>query len=366
MATEYRTKTRLADFLIVDADVHLHESPEGLAPYCDLPWRKSLETLTGVPERYLDLPGFSPGTGYDPPFPGGAPLRFVRTAAQMREELDAIGIDLAVLFPDHLLKLAVLPHADYAAAVARAYNRWMIAEWLAEENGLYGALCVAPQDPASSAKDIAELGSHPRIACAYLPAAGLEPLYGHRCYDPIFEAAQDAGLPVAIHSVAVVHPVFPFQLHQYHTTFARHTIAHPFAMMANMTDMISTGVPVRFPRLKIAFMEAGISWVPFMAMRMDKEYQERRREVPFLTEPPSHYIRGFYYGTQPIEEPENPEDLVAVMRLYGGEDNTLFASDWPHHDFDHPREALKLPLAPEAKRKIMGENARRFFRFERG
>ena len=52
MATEYRTKTRLAGFPIVDADVHLHESPEALAPYCELPWRKSLEALRGVPERY--------------------------------------------------------------------------------------------------------------------------------------------------------------------------------------------------------------------------------------------------------------------------------------------------------------------------
>jgi hypothetical protein len=41
---------------------------------------------------------------------------------------------------------------------------------------------------------------------------------------------------------------------------------------------------VRFPRLRIGVTEAGISWMPFVCNRLDKEYLERRREVPFLTE----------------------------------------------------------------------------------
>jgi len=53
--------------------------------------------------------------------------------------------------------------------------------------------------------------------------------------------------------------------------------------------------------------------------------------------------------------------LVAMMQLFDGEDQVLFASDWPHHDFDHPRQVFDLPFSPEAKRKIMGENARRLF-----
>jgi uncharacterized protein len=171
-------------------------------------------------------------------------------------------------------------------------------------------------------------------------------------------------LPVLLHSVTVIHPVFPWQIQGFDTEMARHTIAHPFAVMANLVSMITTGVPVRFPDLQIAFIEAGVSWVPFIMNRLDKEYIERRREVPFLEQRPSHYIRKFYFGTQPVEEPENPEDLVTLIKLYGGEETTMFASDWPHHDFDHPRKVFQLPMSAEGRRKIMGENAMRFFKID--
>ena len=95
--------------------------------------------------------------------------------------------------------------------------------------------------------------------------------------------------------------------------------------------------------------------------RLDKEYLERRREVPLLKERPSHIMRRFFYGTQPIEEPERRADVVALFELFDGENQAMFASDWPHHDFDHPQHMLSLPFTPEARRKIMGANAARFF-----
>jgi len=42
--------------------------------------------------------------------------------------------------------------------------------------------------------------------------------------------------------------------------------------------------------------------------------------------------------------------------LFGGEDCVIFASDWPHHDFDHPDKVLQIPLSDEARRKVMGAN----------
>ncbi len=54
-------RTSLSELLIVDADVHVHESPGALAPYCDPPWDVALRAVADVPERYLDIPGFSPG-----------------------------------------------------------------------------------------------------------------------------------------------------------------------------------------------------------------------------------------------------------------------------------------------------------------
>src|SRR2546430_764702 len=177
-------RLRLSDVVVVDADVHAHETPGALAPYCDQPWRRSL-----------------------------------------------------------------------------------VDEWL-HGSSLYGAFIAAPQNPADAARDIARYADNPKVVAVSLPTAAVYPLWGHRKYDPIFAAAQEAGLPVMLHSVSAVSPVFPFNIEQFDTALARHTISHTFAMMANLVDMVTTGVPVRFPDLNIVFTEAGASWVPFMMWRL--------------------------------------------------------------------------------------------------
>ena len=131
-------------------------------------------------------------------------------------------------------------------------------------------------------------------------------------------------------------------------------------------SMVSTGVVVRFPELKIGVTEAGVSWMPFVCNRLDKEYVERRREVPFLTERPSHYVKRIYVATQPIEEPERLRDIVTLIELYDGQDTTVYASDWPHHDFDHPRKLDQVPLGEELRGKVFGENALTLFGIEEG
>lgn len=360
-------RERLEDILVVDCDVHVNETPGALAPYCDMPWRVSLEHIeANEPVRYLDIPGFSPGNAaYEARFPSGhEATRGVATPEQMREELDAIHVDIGILFPDHLLKIPVITQTEYAAAIARAYNAWLLREWCRPERGLLGCILACPQDPLDAAREIEKYAREPGMVGVFLPCAGLERLWGHRQYDPIYEAAQRADLPVLMHSVTVIHPVFPFNTHQFETEFGRHICSHTFSMMANIVHMMTTGVPVRYPELRIAVTEAGISWVPFLMYKMDKEFIERRREVPFLERRPSHYLKKMYFATQPVEEPENLRDLVALLELYDGEDNTIFASDWPHHDFDHPQKVFQVPFSEGVRRKIFGENALRLFRID--
>ena len=369
MIEKRERRQSLDEMLVIDADVHLHEKPAEMAAYIDEPWKQSLEIIGSFQdERYLALPGFAPGDSfYFPIYRGGGDGgRAVWDVPQMRDELDKINVDIGILFPDHLLKLAVHPRADYAAALARAYNAWMVDRWCTREKGLLGCIIACNQDPLDAAREIEKYAKEPTVVGVYLPTAGVNPLWGSRKYDPIFQAAQDADLPVLLHSVTVVHPVFPAQLHEFQTELGQHTVSHMFAMMANMTSMIETGVCERFPDLRVAFTEAGVSWVPAMAHRLDKEYMELRRYVPILKKRPSHYLKQWYFATQPLAEPENPQDIVDMVRLYDGFSTTMFASDWPHHDFDHPRYVYKLPWPSEAiRRKVMGENALEFFRMDR-
>ncbi len=358
----------LADLLIVDCDVHVHESPGELAPYADTPWRVALEHIKDNRESYLDIPSFSPGVSdgsYQAKWPTAHEgARMVWTPSQMRLELEQINVNLGLLFPDHLLKLPVLPQVDYACALARAYNRWLSEQWASQENGLLGLIVVANHDPEDAAKEIRRYAGDPNIVGGYLPCAGLDVLWGNRKYDPIYAAAQDVGMPLLLHSVTVTHPVFPFNNHSFDTELARHATSHTFSIMANLVDMVTRGTFVRFPEVRFAVAEAGVAWMPWLMLKLDKEYLERRKDVPFLKYPPSHYLKEVYVSTQPIEEPENLQDIVTLIDLYDGEDKTLFASDWPHHDFDHPMKIDQIPFSEQARRKIFGENALRFLQID--
>jgi predicted TIM-barrel fold metal-dependent hydrolase len=215
-----------------------------------------------------------------------------------------------------------------------------------------------------SPEEIRRYADHPRVGAVFLPSAAVDPLYGNRRYDPLYDAAQECGLPVVLHAVTAISPIYPFNLHGFETLFATHILSHGVAMFVNLVSMIETGVPVRFPKLKVAFTEGGIAWVPWIAMRLDKEYMERRRDVPFLSERPSHYVERMFFATQPVEEPERLRDMAQLMELFDGENCVVFASDWPHHDFDHPDKVLQIPLSDEAKRKVMGGNAARLLGLE--
>src|SRR5436305_13362638 len=131
--TAARQRETLADLFVVDADVHVHEDPEELADYAPAPWDVGLREIAKVQERYLDLPGISPRAEYRVPFPGGSPRRqIVESARELRQGLDELHVDAAILFPDHLLSLAMVRDPGFAVTLARAYNRWLRERWLGE------------------------------------------------------------------------------------------------------------------------------------------------------------------------------------------------------------------------------------------
>jgi uncharacterized protein len=362
MAVEAPRRVTLDDVLVIDADVHAHESPEGLEPYMDPRWRPAMENLRHVAHRYLDRPGFGPnnaprllGTGL--PSPRGSRVEIVWTAEQMRKELDEFKIDVGIVFPDHFLKIAALPHAEYAGAITTAYHRWLKEQWLHEDNDLYAVLMANHQDPAESVREIERWAGDERFVGIYFPTCQVYPMWGHRKYDPLYEVAARYDLPIFLHAVSGLATGFPYNTEQFQTSITSHTVSHVFAMMSNLMNMMETGVPVRFPGVRICFAEAGLTWVPFLRMRLDKEYNENRYAWPHFDDRPSKWIREFYFATQPVEEPENRQDLVDIIRIYDGEDTTVFASDWPHHDFDHPRAVFDLPVSDRLRRKFLGANA---------
>jgi predicted TIM-barrel fold metal-dependent hydrolase len=131
--------------------------------------------------------------------------------------------------------------------------------------------------------------------------------------------------------------------------------------MLHLTNLVVNGIPERFPGLRFIFMECGVTWLPFIGTRLDTEFLMRPSEAPLLQRLPSEYIREFYFTTQPIEH-ATPERLKVVFDLIDAEHRLLYASDYPHQDFDLPTTITDLHFVPEqARRNILGRNGAELF-----
>jgi uncharacterized protein len=98
--------------------------------------------------------------------------------------------------------------------------------------------------------------------------------------------------------------------------------------------------------------------------RLDHEFMMRVCEAPALKRPPSEYIREMYFTSQPLEK-TNMKLLQATFEAINAETQLLYASDWPHWDFDPPTAITTIPfLSEQAKRNILGLNAARVFNLE--
>jgi uncharacterized protein len=108
-------------------------------------------------------------------------------------------------------------------------------------------------------------------------------------------------------------------------------------------------------------VEGGLAWVPFLMQRLDHTVMMRPSEAPLLTRLPSDYMRDFYYTTQPMEA-TNIRELQATLEFINANDRLLYASDFPHWDWDPPSRIWDLPfLSDEDRRAILGANAERLF-----
>ena len=110
------------------------------------------------------------------------------------------------------------------------------------------------------------------------------------------------------------------------------------SISGNVVSLITEGVFERFPNLKVALIESGFSWAPSLGWRMDKQWAHMRKETPHLKRPPSDYWIGW--------------------------DRMMFSSDYPHWDFDDPRQALSFKMTEAQRAGILRDNARALYRLE--
>lgn len=351
----------LEDIVVVDTDSHVIETIDDIIPYIDDEYEavKDLIGSTAHPELTI----YS-GSTVLPPFPDSYQVQLDESyePADKEAENSEFGIDYSVVQPSLNTTINNVDNAQCQAALANAYNSWLIDTFLDHSDTFNGLICVPAQKPELAAEEIDKFASEDQMVGVQFHSLGQVPPPGSRKYDPLYEAAEKHGLPIVMHGVNLGwERVFPIQ-RMWAETFAEdHALSHPFGHQWNLTNMIFQGVPERFPDLEFVFQEAGIAWLPYWMWRLDDHYLELSHELPEIDKMPTDYIREQYYvSTQPLgHTAEHPKHLAQIIDMIGPE-TIMYSADLPHGDFDPPEELfdrVKTHFEEEEVRAMMGQNA---------
>jgi predicted TIM-barrel fold metal-dependent hydrolase/GNAT superfamily N-acetyltransferase len=284
--------------------------------------------------------------------------------AERLELLDREGLAKAILYPTiGLLWEAELMDPELSGAYCRAYNRW-IADFCRDSAGrLIPIAHVSLGDPAGAALELERAvrdGCRGAFVCPFtitrIPHGAAE-------HDPVFAAAQDLDVPLAI------HPTFEppeWSIHQrfdkfgwavwYRDLFAGHGVQHAFATLFQL------GVFDRFPRLRVVVLESQAGWIGYFLDRADAIFTGTTLGATVrLAQKPSYYFkRQCFISADPDER-----TIAGLMPLVG-EDKFFWASDYPHPD--HPGNYLEelremvAPMPELARRGILGENVAKAYK----
>jgi predicted TIM-barrel fold metal-dependent hydrolase len=355
--------------MLIDCDIHLgYDRISDLLPYLDEPTRE-LVVHSGTHGLAMPTYPWNHPTGWirqDVYVRGAAEENFPPLTPELVRErhLDAYDITLGVVEPDEAASFSVLPNTQLAVRLCSAYNDWLLERWLQEEPRLRGMLVVPAQHPEAAAREIRRHGARDAFVGVFLPGASRIP-YGNPVYDPLWAAAAELDLPVAVHthyeSVGIAGPVTAAGMPDFYAEY--HTLCGS-GMYGHLVSILCHGIFERFPGTRVAMVEGGL--VPFVGFlwRLDTNWKACRSEMPWCRKRPSEYVwEHVRFATQPLESPDDPEQLLAAIEFLRPAETLMYASDFPHWDFDEPEQTLRQ--LPESWREnVRWRNASTFFRLE--
>jgi predicted TIM-barrel fold metal-dependent hydrolase len=345
---------------VVDTDAHYLEAIDELATYFDEddPWRMRLQeepgkmTPSNTPDHYMYGRIQRDHVGY---------LDGKMTPEEVPAAMEHLGIDKIVMLSHTAIGVARIgAEDDRPYVLSRGYMEYMLDRVVDPAEGIYTAIPIPHQDPGDALDLIDAYGDEPGVVGLCLITKGPEPPLGHRRYEPVYEVAERKGLPVIFHAGG--SSLDDFYVSGFERFIETHSLGFLWSVMAQVTSVVMQGIPEKFPGLDFVFQEAGVTWVAGYMGRLDAEYLKRRAEVPLLEQRPSEYLKEFYYGIQPLDHPFDPDYFEAAVEAIGGADSLMYASDYPHWDYDPPSSVTDIPfLSADEKAQVLGGNAEAVF-----
>jgi len=290
----------------------------------------------------------SPPGGYDP--------------VERLRVMDAEGIDQVLLYPTiGICWEGHVTDGALATAYTRAYNRWLVDFCRTDRKRLYPVAHISLLDPEGAVQETIRARREGCVGIFLSP--DLAARGGRHFDDPVFarfwETAQELEMPIAFHVIVRDRQWFR-QWQRKDPSDALFSIAFlAIDVMAAFTQMLASGMFERYPRLKCAVLEAGSNWIAAWLDRLDHKYRVMKRHTPIRMEPSDYFRRQCLISADP------DESVTAQMVEHIGADYFIWASDYPHIDasFGVVRELKErlAPLAEDARRKVLGLNAQRFY-----
>ena len=367
-ATKQAIERRYQDFLIVDVDAHHYESEHHreVFQYIESPVikRMALESFNrggrssflGGEVGYQDIGGrvtrhWLRKHEKTP----ASPHRDVTTTLRW---MDAMGVDYTCLFPTPMLFLGTHPQAEIETAMAQAYNRWLCDRILAHEPRIISMLYLPFNDPEAAYKTVQEFGGRKGVVGFMVTSPRYKPVHDN-AYMKTYRLIEEMGLPLSFHAA---YSWGDQALKMTNRFIGVHALGFMWFNMIHMTNWVINGLPERFPKLKVMWIESGLTWAYSLMQRLDHSYLMRTSDCPSLKRKPSEYMREMYFSSQPMELPDDRSILEATFKMINAETQLVWSSDYPHWDFDLPGVIYDLPfLSEKSKHNILGANAARLF-----
>ncbi|HEY8217022.1 MAG TPA: amidohydrolase family protein [Acidimicrobiia bacterium] len=375
---------------VIDVDAHVTEPADVFAGRLPARFRdagprlvrdeRSGNDVWTLGDRMLAPIGLTAVAGWPEPFPSGPKTidevpRAAWDAQARLEYLDEIGAWAQVMYPNvggfGNQAFLRLDDPELRLACVRAYNDWL-TEWCSADPRRLLAVTATPFWDVDAAVDeierCAEAG-HRGVLFTGEPQRYELPYLGDHHWDPLWAAAQAAGLPVSFHigSGDVGSGFSPGRIkaHGPGGAYVTASVSLFLTNGAQIVDLLTSGVLPRFPDLKFVSVESGIGFLPFVLEAADYAYGESSMAIDRPDDPiPSEQFRKQVYGCFFFEEAGFGR-VVDVI----GPDNLMFETDYPHPIclFGNVREKIEAMLEgqpADVRRKVLWDNAAALYRVE--
>lgn len=358
--TEIEVVPEAADEYIVDTDFHAGPSSDmaDLLPYID----------DEVVEEKLNITGSIPSpvgvqSNYANNIDAGYHKHGVADDTEdVREVMDRFCLDAVVIGPG-MNKLATVQYPRIKNAVCSALNDYLLDRIVSPEDGIYTHVALPVWDPARAAAELDRVGDEPGVVGAYGWYGPYTPLLGEPQYDPVYDRLEELNLPFAIHVGGGTYPPLDITTQSVRTRTESLGLMNTYYAMQDVANMIVTGVFEKYPDLNVIVQEAGVTWIPFIANRMNEIYYTQPEDIKltermaelgkeYLAKDPGDYVYdNFRFSTQPMALPKRNKE--AMLTLCEAERTFMYSSDWPHHTLDPVNWVFDPAIDEEMRQAIL-------------